>query len=122
MASCSLAKDITEMTKKLESAGLDVAMRSVKKLEAKIKNNKKPSKTKGKTKTKTKSGTETRKDGSAPTIDLNFGENGELIRREECVFSWSADHRVVDGAYVARAAEEVRKYIEGVESMLVRMR
>ncbi|XP_014554613.1 hypothetical protein COCVIDRAFT_104481 [Bipolaris victoriae FI3] len=51
-----------------------------------------------------------------------FGENGELIKKEECVFSWSADHRVVDGAYVARAAEEVRKCIEGVESMLVRMR
>ncbi|KAF2131772.1 hypothetical protein P153DRAFT_336384 [Dothidotthia symphoricarpi CBS 119687] len=51
-----------------------------------------------------------------------FGEDGELIRREECVFSWSADHRVVDGAYVARAAEEVRKCIEGVEGMLVRMR
>ncbi|EUC50197.1 hypothetical protein COCMIDRAFT_1156 [Bipolaris oryzae ATCC 44560] len=51
-----------------------------------------------------------------------FGENGELVKREECVFSWSADHRVVDGAYVARAAEEVRKCIEGVESMLVRMR
>ncbi|KAI8936385.1 hypothetical protein NX059_006797 [Plenodomus lindquistii] len=51
-----------------------------------------------------------------------FGENGELVKREECVFSWSADHRVVDGAYVARAADEVRKCIEGVESMLVRMR
>ncbi|KAF9695889.1 hypothetical protein EKO04_005831 [Ascochyta lentis] len=51
-----------------------------------------------------------------------FGEDGELVRREECVFSWSADHRVIDGAYVARAAEEVRKSIEGVESMLVRMR
>lgn len=51
-----------------------------------------------------------------------FGEEGELIKREECVFSWSADHRVVDGAYVARAAEEVRKCIEGVDSMLVRMR
>jgi 2-oxoisovalerate dehydrogenase E2 component (dihydrolipoyl transacylase) len=51
-----------------------------------------------------------------------FGENGELVRREECVFSWSADHRVVDGAYVARAAEEVRKCVEGVEGMLVRMR
>jgi 2-oxoisovalerate dehydrogenase E2 component (dihydrolipoyl transacylase) len=38
------------------------------------------------------------------------------------VFSWSADHRVVDGAYVARAAEEVRKCLEGVEEMLVRMR
>jgi len=51
-----------------------------------------------------------------------FGENGELVKREECVFSWSADHRVVDGAYVARAAEEVRKCIESVDSMLVRMR
>jgi 2-oxoisovalerate dehydrogenase E2 component (dihydrolipoyl transacylase) len=51
-----------------------------------------------------------------------FGENGELVRREECVFSWSADHRVIDGAYAARAAEEVRKSIEGVENMLVRMR
>ncbi|KAH9870461.1 hypothetical protein IAQ61_005936, partial [Plenodomus lingam] len=51
-----------------------------------------------------------------------FGKNGELVKREECVFSWSADHRVVDGAYVARAADEVRKCIESVESMLVRMR
>jgi 2-oxoisovalerate dehydrogenase E2 component (dihydrolipoyl transacylase) len=51
-----------------------------------------------------------------------FGENGELIRREECVFSWSADHRVIDGAYAARAAEEVRKSIEGVENMLVKLR
>lgn len=51
-----------------------------------------------------------------------FGENGELVKREECFFSWSADHRVIDGAYVAKAAEEVRKSIEDVESMLVRMR
>ena len=51
-----------------------------------------------------------------------FGGNGELVKREECVFSWSADHRVVDGAYVARAAEEVRKCVEGVEGMLMRMR
>jgi 2-oxoisovalerate dehydrogenase E2 component (dihydrolipoyl transacylase) len=59
--------------------------------------------------------------GKARTVPA-FGENGELVRREECVFSWSADHRVVDGAYVARAAEEVRKFVEGVEGMLVRMR
>lgn len=51
-----------------------------------------------------------------------FGHDGSIIRREECVFSWSADHRVIDGAYVARAAEEVRKCVEGVEAMLVRMR
>lgn len=51
-----------------------------------------------------------------------FGDNGELVKREECIFSWSADHRIIDGAYVARAAEEVKKSIEGVESMLMRMR
>lgn len=51
-----------------------------------------------------------------------FGEQGELVRREECVVSWSADHRVVDGAYVARAAEGVGRMVEGVENMLVRMR
>jgi 2-oxoisovalerate dehydrogenase E2 component (dihydrolipoyl transacylase) len=51
-----------------------------------------------------------------------FGGDGELVKKEECIFSWSADHRVIDGAYVARAAEEVRKSIEGVESMLVRMK
>jgi 2-oxoisovalerate dehydrogenase E2 component (dihydrolipoyl transacylase) len=51
-----------------------------------------------------------------------FGENGELVKKEECIFSWSADHRVIDGAYVARAAEEVKKAIESVENMLVQMR
>ncbi|KAF2264508.1 hypothetical protein CC78DRAFT_516695 [Lojkania enalia] len=51
-----------------------------------------------------------------------FGENGEIIRKEECVFSWSADHRVVDGAMAARCAEVVRSYLENIESMLVRLR
>jgi 2-oxoisovalerate dehydrogenase E2 component (dihydrolipoyl transacylase) len=51
-----------------------------------------------------------------------FGEDGSLVRKEECVFSWSADHRVVDGATVARCAEMVREYLEGVERMLVRLR
>lgn len=51
-----------------------------------------------------------------------FGENGELIRKEECVFSWSADHRVIDGAMAARCAESVKGYLENIESMLVRLR
>ncbi|KAF2088863.1 hypothetical protein K490DRAFT_12939, partial [Saccharata proteae CBS 121410] len=51
-----------------------------------------------------------------------FGEDGEIVRREECVFSWSADHRVVDGATAARCAELVRGYLEDVEGMLVAMR
>ncbi|KAJ4296703.1 hypothetical protein N0V90_006751 [Kalmusia sp. IMI 367209] len=30
-----------------------------------------------------------------------FGKDGEIIKKEECVFSWSADHRVIDGATAA---------------------
>jgi len=45
-----------------------------------------------------------------------------VVAREECVFSWSADHRVVDGAVVARAAEELRGLLEGVERMVLRMK
>ncbi|KAF2189691.1 hypothetical protein K469DRAFT_625559 [Zopfia rhizophila CBS 207.26] len=51
-----------------------------------------------------------------------FGENGGLIRKEECVFSWSADHRVIDGALAARCAESVRGFLENIESMLVRLK
>ncbi|KAI1781196.1 actin-like ATPase domain-containing protein [Hypoxylon cercidicola] len=63
-----LAKDLTEKTKKLEKAGMDLAMKSVK--------NKKKSSTKKSTKTKTKKGsTKTGSDGSEPTIDAKDGEN-----------------------------------------------
>ena len=51
-----------------------------------------------------------------------FGENGELIRKEECTFSWSADHRVIDGATAARCAAVVKGYLEDVETMLIRLR
>lgn len=51
-----------------------------------------------------------------------FGENDELIKREELVFSWSADHRVVDGAECARCAERVRSLLEDPASMLVELR
>jgi 2-oxoisovalerate dehydrogenase E2 component (dihydrolipoyl transacylase) len=51
-----------------------------------------------------------------------FGPAGEVVPREECVFSWSADHRVLDGAVVARCAEVVRELLEDVEGMVVRMR
>jgi 2-oxoisovalerate dehydrogenase E2 component (dihydrolipoyl transacylase) len=50
-----------------------------------------------------------------------FAEDGSVIKKEECVFSWSADHRVVDGATVARCADTVRAYLEGTERMLVKM-
>ncbi|KAI8630995.1 actin-like ATPase domain-containing protein [Xylariaceae sp. FL1651] len=86
-----LVKDITEKTKQLEKAGVDMAMRSVRKFESKYKksnSSKKSSKTK--TKTKTKGATKTNKDGSEPTIDsregenyIKLGENGEMPSAEE---------------------------------------
>jgi 2-oxoisovalerate dehydrogenase E2 component (dihydrolipoyl transacylase) len=51
-----------------------------------------------------------------------FADDGSVVKREECVFSWSADHRVVDGATVARCAEMVREFLEGTEKMLVRLK
>ena len=51
-----------------------------------------------------------------------FGENGEIIKKEECIFSWSADHRVIDGAMAARCAEAVRGYLENIEGLLVKLR
>lgn len=51
-----------------------------------------------------------------------FNDKGEVVRREICNFSWSADHRVVDGATMARAAEMVRAFVEDVDSMVIHLR
>lgn len=51
-----------------------------------------------------------------------FDEEGNVVRKEVCVFSWSADHRVVDGATMARAAECVRAFVEEPSSMVLRLR
>lgn len=51
-----------------------------------------------------------------------FNENGNLVKREELILSWSADHRVVDGAECARCAERVRSLLEEPGSMLVELR
>lgn len=51
-----------------------------------------------------------------------FNENDELVKREELTLSWSADHRVVDGAECARCAERVRGYLEDPASLLAALR
>jgi 2-oxoisovalerate dehydrogenase E2 component (dihydrolipoyl transacylase) len=51
-----------------------------------------------------------------------FDENNQLVRREELVLSWSADHRVVDGAECARCAEKVKGLLEEPTAMLLEMR
>ena len=51
-----------------------------------------------------------------------FDETGQVVKRETMCFSWSADHRVVDGATMARMAERVKELIEKPERMIVRLR
>lgn len=51
-----------------------------------------------------------------------FDAHGNVISKQVVNFSWSADHRVIDGATMARAAEMVRGYIEGPETMLLHMK
>lgn len=65
-----LARDLIEQTKKLERAGVELAMKSVRNFEKNKKNTKKPSKTKTK-----KSSTKTGSDDSKPTVGSKDGEN-----------------------------------------------
>lgn len=59
--------------------------------------------------------------GKARTIPA-FGESGEVVKKDVMNFSWSADHRVVDGATMARMAERVRRLVEEPALMLARLR
>jgi 2-oxoisovalerate dehydrogenase E2 component (dihydrolipoyl transacylase) len=51
-----------------------------------------------------------------------FDEDGQVVEKQICNFSWSADHRVIDGATMARAAELVRGFVEGPDSMVMHLR
>ena len=51
-----------------------------------------------------------------------FGDNGEVIRKTVGNLSWSADHRIVDGATVARVGERVKVLIEEPGTMLAGLR
>jgi 2-oxoisovalerate dehydrogenase E2 component (dihydrolipoyl transacylase) len=51
----------------------------------------------------------------------SFGEDGQVVKKQVCNFSWSADHRVIDGATMARAAEVVRGFVEDPDSMVMHL-
>lgn len=55
---------------------------------------------------------------------VETGGGGWAVRgvRKVCNFSWSADHRVVDGATMARAAGVVRALVEEPEVMVMHLR
>lgn len=51
-----------------------------------------------------------------------FDDAGQVTKGELVNFSWSADHRVVDGATMARMANRVRELVESPEQMLLNLR
>ncbi|RYP51674.1 hypothetical protein DL768_003072 [Monosporascus sp. mg162] len=52
-----------------------------------------------------------------------FGDDRRtVVERQVCNLSWSADHRVVDGATMARAAEVVRCLLEEPDAMVLHLR
>jgi 2-oxoisovalerate dehydrogenase E2 component (dihydrolipoyl transacylase) len=51
-----------------------------------------------------------------------FDDAGQVTKNEVVNFSWSADHRVVDGATMARMASLVTELIESPERMLLTLR
>ncbi len=59
--------------------------------------------------------------GKARSIPA-FDEQESVIKKEVMNFSWSADHRVVDGATMARMAERVKAFTEEPGLMMARLR
>ncbi|RDA84454.1 hypothetical protein CP532_2144 [Ophiocordyceps camponoti-leonardi (nom. inval.)] len=51
-----------------------------------------------------------------------FDDQDRVVKRHVCNFSWCADHRVVDGATLARAAGVVRRVVEEPDVMLMHLR
>ncbi|KAJ6445879.1 branched-chain alpha-keto acid lipoamide acyltransferase [Purpureocillium lavendulum] len=51
-----------------------------------------------------------------------FDDQDNVVKKHVCNFSWSADHRVVDGATMARAAEVVRRVVEEPDVMVMHLR
>ena len=51
-----------------------------------------------------------------------FDERGNVVRKKIAAFCWSADHRVVDGATMARMAGKVKELLEEPGRMMAEMR
>ncbi|PLB42485.1 putative 2-oxo acid dehydrogenases acyltransferase [Aspergillus candidus] len=59
--------------------------------------------------------------GKSRTMPV-FNDEGQVVPAELVNFSWSADHRVVDGATMARMATKIKEMMEAPEGMLLNMR
>lgn len=59
--------------------------------------------------------------GKAKTVPA-FDDRDRVVKKDIMNFSWSADHRIVDGATMARMAERVKAFVEEPGLMMVRLR
>lgn len=59
--------------------------------------------------------------GRTRTVPV-FDEEGQVGKGELVNFSWSADHRIIDGATMARMGNRVRELIESPQLMLLNLR
>ncbi|KAK3996845.1 Lipoamide acyltransferase [Cladorrhinum sp. PSN332] len=59
---------------------------------------------------------------TVPAFSTVPGEEEKIVKKQVCNFSWCADHRVVDGATMARAAEVVRAIVEEPDVMVMHLR
>jgi 2-oxoisovalerate dehydrogenase E2 component (dihydrolipoyl transacylase) len=57
-----------------------------------------------------------------PAFEKDEVGSERIVKREEVVLSWSADHRVLDGATVAKCAEVVGTLVENFEVLGVTLR
>jgi len=51
-----------------------------------------------------------------------YNKNGELFNASIMAISWSADHRIIDGATVARFSNHFKMYLENPSSMLLHLK
>lgn len=51
-----------------------------------------------------------------------FDDEDQLVKKQIANFSWSADHRVIDGATMARAAEVVRQIVQEPDMMVMHLK
>lgn len=51
-----------------------------------------------------------------------FADDGSVVRREMMAVSWSADHRVIDGATMARFSNKWKSYLENPAGMVLHLR
>ncbi|KAJ4314316.1 hypothetical protein N0V84_008960 [Fusarium piperis] len=51
-----------------------------------------------------------------------FDDEDQLVKKQITNFSWSADHRVIDGATMARAAEVVRQIVQEPDMMVMHLK